>query len=222
MAQYIASVDNEGFFLHIPAGLKASLEVKGQKVGIVVESDYPWSGKFKVKVETTKDVRFKLRIRIPEWSEEMETDLPGAEEPADYDKGYAVFDRTWKNGDVLTVDLGMEPRWIESDPRVRDNIGRVAIVNGPLIYAIEEHDLGIAPQLFSANMDALLEVSKSNLLDGINVVKTEGICEVELNSDELYLPEGSTPTESRTAKFIPYFAWNNRGANSMAVWVRKG
>jgi len=222
ISQYVASIDEEGLYLHIPVGIQAKFTVSGEPVTIEVESDYPWSGKFKVNFKASKSLKFKLRIRIPEWSEEMETELPGAEEPADYDSGYAVFDRVWKDGDSLTVDLGMEPKWIEADPRVRDNLGRIALLNGPLVYALEEHDLGVAPQLFSPNLDALPEVTKSKVLGGINVISIDGQCDTEFESDDLYLPEGSTPSETRKAKFIPYFAWNNRGPNNMVVWVRRG
>ena len=222
MGQYVVSSSEDGFYIHIPVGIEASTTIGGSNVNLKIESDYPWSGKFKVHVTPDKPARFKLSIRIPDWSEEMETDLPGAEEVAEYNNGYAVFDRIWKGGDVLFVDLGMTPKWVESDPRVRDNLGRAALTNGPLVYALEQHDLGFAPQLFTAFTESPIEVSKLNLLQGASVLSVDGVAEVELDSDELYVQEGEIETKEVTAKFIPYYAWNNRGPSAMQVWIRKG
>jgi len=222
LAQYVVSSSSDAFYIHIPVGVDASASINGTKVGIKVESDYPWSGSYKVHVTPERPVQFKLNVRIPDWSEEMETDLPGAEEPAGYEAGYAVFDRIWKAGDVLSVDLGMVPRWVEADPKVRDNLGRIALANGPLVYALEQHDLGFAPQLFTALTESPVEIFKSKLLEGINLLSVDGVAEVESDCDELYSPEGTAETKEARAKFIPYYAWNNRGPNNMQVWVRKG
>ncbi len=221
MAQYFAGVSDDSFYIHIPNGFEAQATLCGQPVTVTVESDYPWSGKFKVKVTLETPTQFKLYVRIPEWSDEMETDLPGAEEQATYDSGYAVFDRVWKTGDVLSIDLGMVPKWVESDPRVLDNLGRVALINGPLVYALEQHDSGFAPQHFSADVDSTVEVIKQNVLSGINILYVDGTSDTQQESDELYPPEGTGEVSTVRTKFIPYYAWNNRGPNKMQVWVRK-
>ncbi len=221
ISNYAVSAGDASFYIHIPAGIDTTVTFNHIKVHIEIKSEYPWSGAFKVSVSPEKPVSFKLYVRIPEWSEEMETDLPGAEEPAGYEDGYAVFDRTWKPGDTLTVDWVMNPQWIEADPRVKDNLGRVALINGPLVYCAEEVDCGLAPQLLSVDVEAPIEVTKSKLLQGINLLASEGMAEIVEDSDELYLPEGTTSVESASPKFIPYFAWNNRGPNNMQVWLRK-
>ena len=221
LGRYVVGVSEDAFFVHTPVGFDAEAKFNGVKVQIKIDSDYPWSGKYKVTVSPEKPVEFKLLLRIPAWSGEMEIDFPNAENPADYEGGYAVFERTWKAGDVLSVDLCMEPAWVEADPRVRDNIGRVALTNGPLIYTLEEPDLGFAPQLFAVDVEAPIEVQKVKALLGVNILQTQGLATVEQPTDELFVPAGTTDLEEATAKFIPYFAWCNRGRSNMEVWVRR-
>ncbi|AIE87629.1 glycoside hydrolase family 127 protein [Fimbriimonas ginsengisoli] len=221
LGHYVASVSEGAFFLHIAAGLEAECTFNGVATRIRVESNYPWSGEVKIHVEPERPVRFALHVRIPDWSEEVGTDLPRAEEEATYETGYAVFDRTWKAAEVLTVDLGVKPKWVESDPRVRDNLGRAALTFGPLVYCAEQHDLGYAPQLFTADTEMEMVEAKEKILEGVTTLTVEGTYDVELFTDSLYADVGTTEVREGSAKFVPYYAWCNRGATNMQVWVRK-
>ena len=221
LGHYFVGASQDSFYIHTPVGFEATAKINGVKVHVTVESDYPWSGKYKVSVSPEKPVKFRLLLRIPAWSGEMEVDFPNAEDPADYEGGYAMFDRVWKSGDSLSVDLCMEPAWVEADPRVRDNLGRVALTSGPLVYTLEHPDLGYAPQLFSADTEAPIEVQKSKVLMGVNVLQVQGLAIIEAPTDELFVAAGSSDLEEVTAKFIPYYSWCNRGRSNMEVWVRR-
>jgi DUF1680 family protein len=221
LGQYVAGASDEAFFLHIPAGFEADCVLGGVKTAIRVESNFPWSGEIKIHIQPEAPAKFALNVRIPDWSDEVSTDLPGAEEEATYEAGYAVFERTWKPGDILTVDFGVRPKWVEADPRVRDNLGRAALTYGPLVYCAEQHDLGYAPQLFSADVEAEVSEAREKILEGVTTLTVEGMCEVELFIDSLYGDAGTTDVREATAKFVPYYTWCNRGANNMQVWVRK-
>ncbi len=220
-SNYIAGASDSAFYLSIPAGLKTTVKLGGVDTKFEVKSNYPWSGKFEVHVNPAKPAEFDLYIRIPDWSDDASTELPDAEEEADYEAGYAKFSRTWKSGDVLTVDLGMAPKWVQADPRVRDNLGRVALTCGPLIYAAEEHDLGFAPQLLSVDTESAILTGEAKGLDGIEALSLEGFADIESFSDGLYAEDGTTEVQGTGATVIPYYAWNNRGPNSMQVWLRK-
>ncbi|HVT12681.1 MAG TPA: beta-L-arabinofuranosidase domain-containing protein [Fimbriimonadaceae bacterium] len=221
MGWYVASVSDDAFWIHIPAGFDATATINGVKVSISCLSDYPWSGKFTIAVNPEHPVDFELRLRIPDWADEVDTELPGLQEQSAWDQGYAVFSKRWHKGDTLRVDLGMEPKWMECHPLVRDNLGRVALTRGPLVYCAEEHDLGFAPQLFVADTEAPLTTQHEELLGGVVTITAEGFADDEAFVDDLYAPEGSLGTRDAVARFIPYFSWCNRGPNSMQVWVRR-
>ncbi|MFI5387538.1 MAG: glycoside hydrolase family 127 protein, partial [Fimbriimonadales bacterium] len=227
---YVASVSQastpndpmpNAFWIHIPAGFEATATIKGVKVRIECESDYPWSGNFKVKVNPETPVEFELRLRIPEWADDVDTDLPGLDKQSEWQQGYAVFAKRWEKGDTLTVDLGIQPKWNECNPKVRDNLGRVALSRGPLVYCAEEHDLGFAPQLFVAATETPVVEREEALLGGVTTLTVEGFADSEDFIDGLYSSEGTLAIAESGAKFVPYFAWCNRGANHMQVWVRR-
>ncbi len=221
ISKYLVSVSDDAFYVHTPASLEATPSFGGVPVTLKIDADYPWSGKYRVTVEPTEPVQFKLKLRIPAWSGEVEIDFPKCDEPANYESGYAVYDRVWKAGDALTVDLGMEPSWVEADPRVKDCLGRVALTNGPLVYACEEQDLGYAPQLFSADTEAPIEQKKSKALGGVSMLSATGLAYVESPADELFTAAGTADLVESQATCIPYFAWCNRGTTNMQVWLRR-
>lgn len=220
VTRYAVGFEKGHFFVHQPISLKTSFPAGDTTVKIEIVGKYPFSGAFEVRVDVPKPTKFALHVRIPDWADEVGTELPGAEEEASYDSGYAVFDRVWKPGEVLKVDFGSMPKWVEADPRVRDNLGRVALTYGPLVYCAEAHDTGFAPQLFSADLEGEILVNEEKMLKGITTLTVPGIAESEDFVDGLYAEVGTAEIEEVSAKFIPYFAWANRGATDMLVWFR--
>jgi uncharacterized protein len=219
--RYVAGVADNAFYLHMPVGLEATASFGGVRTKITVESNYPWSGEFKVHVDPERPVEFTLLLRLPDWADDISTDLPGLERESEFERGYAVFRKTWQPGDVLTVDLGMQPKWIEANPKVREDLGRAALTYGPLVYCAEEHDLGWAPQLFTVDTEAPVEVRSEKLLEGVSTLHVEGMMDVDLFPDQLYAEVGMVESKEATARFVPYYSWCNRGPNHMQVWFRR-
>ena len=217
-----ASRRNDDLVIHIPA--RCEIQHGG---GVVrVESNYPWGTQVTITVEA--DGEFALLVRIPDWAFDVESEWPG-EEAADYEDGYAVFRRNWSSGDQIVMTFDAPPRWIEADPRVRDNNGRLALTRGPLVYCAESPDLGFAPQLMTIDPQEECHIDRrflvsDDLPDLMEMVTIDVPCGVDAaEGDELYSaydPEQDAP-DARSATFIPYFAWANRGPSDMLVWVRK-
>lgn len=215
LGSLVAGASEDAFFVHQYVGFEAETQF-GK---IALEGD--WRSSLRLRVDPKEPKEFAVYVRIPDWAEEVSTELPGAEEEADFEDGYAVFRRVWKPGDVLTIELGAEPTWVEADPRVREDLGRAALTYGPLVYCLEERDLGCAPQLFVADPQAPIEPIEDDRLGGVTVLPVEGQVDVETFPDSLYAPLGSGEVRQLTADFVPYYAWNNRGPNGMQVWVRR-
>jgi len=159
---YAIGVGEKTLFLHLPIGFETTTQLNGVETKLRAESNYPWSGKFTLHVDPAKPVDAEVRFRIPEWAEDVETEVPGLEEPAEYENGYIVIRKQWKPGDVATFNIELKPKWIAADPRVKDNLGRLALSYGPLIYAAEEHDNGFAPQLLSIDAAADVITARRN------------------------------------------------------------
>lgn len=221
ISDFVAGASNDSFWIHIPAGFEATTTINGVAVQVHVESNYPWSGKFRVLVEPDKPVEFALHIRIPGWATDATFDAVGSEEPAEYEDGYAVIRRAWKPGDVVEAEIEPAPQWIKANPKVYDDLGRACLTYGPLVYCLEEHDLGALPQRFTADLDSTPTVEYDpDLLGGVATITVEGVLDEEGGLDDLYGEAGGFGLATKTAKFIPYYAWCNRGPNHMQVWVR--
>ncbi|RYG29344.1 glycoside hydrolase family 127 protein, partial [bacterium] len=206
----------DGVTLHLPI----ALEAETQHGRFVVEGGYPYEGKVNVRVTPKSDLPFAVRVRVPGWADDVSFELEGYDEPADYEDGYAVFRKSWKEGDVLKIDFGMDPKWVEANPRVRGNLGRVALTMGPLVYCAEEKDLGFDPRLLAVDAEIPMESQKHAKLP-VRAIPVEGIADEESFPDDLYAEAGTIDVREAAGLFIPYFAWNNRGKNAMQVWVRR-
>jgi DUF1680 family protein len=198
---------------------------KKDPVNISQETQYPWDGKIKISVSPEKASQFALCLRIPGWAENqvIPSDLysfvspePGTVsvtvngEPVLYksEKGYAVIDREWKPGDVVNYNLPMSIRRVEANKNVKDDAGKVALERGPMVYCLEGKDNG--PELLKFSLS-----DSSKLTETFNSGELSGI--VTISGDALLGSGGEMTAKKFTA--IPYFVWNNRGANEMMVWV---
>ena len=222
VGQYVAGYQGSTFYLNIPCGLEAVIPGLDQKVKVIVEADYPWSGKAKIRVEAKTPVQLTIAVRIPDWSEEMETDLPGASSEAEYDNGYAMFTKLWSEDDALSIDFGMTPTWVEADPRVLDNAGRVALICGPLVYAAESIGGESAPHQFAVDIESVPEFDSIDNLPGVFGIEVEGWKLPAFSSAGLYQEIGSSSANPTTITMLPYAAWANRGSSFMQVWLRRG
>lgn len=221
VSHYCLGVSQSDLWIHIPLGCTIDTTISGVKTKVEIKSDYPWSGKFEVVVSPEEPVTGGVRIRIPGWATDVTFEIENTEEEADYEDGYAVFNRTWSAGDTIKADFNMAPMWLQANPKVLDDLGRVCLTNGPLVYCLEQKDFGKEPLLFMADSEGEITAAyEPNLLNGVVAITASGYSEKDDGSDELYVEVGSVGQEETSAKFVPYYSWCNRGPNSMLVWVR--
>ncbi len=138
--------------------------------------------------------------------------------------GYLYMDGEWQDGDEIYLTFPMEVRCVRANTRVREDIGKVAFLRGPVCYCMEEADNGKDLHLLRVDpgklADAKVECSRE-LGHEMRVLRIPGYRqEPSGESDGLYT--AFSPAEEREAilTWIPYYAWNNRGKGEMSVWVR--
>jgi DUF1680 family protein len=114
--------------LYIPS--EATINVSGSKapVSITQSGDYPVTGDMTLRVSLKKPARLRLLLRRPAWSKNFSVTVNGSPAETTLDKGYAVIDREWRDGDAVTVSLDMRGR-------VERLNGYDAIVRGPIVLA---------------------------------------------------------------------------------------
>jgi len=208
---------------------EAMLDLDGLRVGLKQQTRYPWDGDVAITVEA--DGRFELMLRIPQWCRSgAQLSVNGEPWPGELVPGtFVEVSRHWQPGDTLRLQLPMLPRLLASHPRVLENTGRVALTRGPLLYCIEAHDHpGVAlADMVLGQPGEVQPQWQPELLGGLVVLHSAG--QVQAASarwqDRLYLEPAEDEMAQTTAAAltaIPYFAWNNRRAGAMQVWLKHG
>ena len=129
-------------------------------------------------------------------------------------KGYAVIRKSWKKGDVVQLDLPMPVRRIVAINEIKDDINRVAIQRGPLVYCFEHADNGGKTMNIVIPDNASLKAEfKPEMLNGIVVISSD-VPVVNISDNGL-----SVSPVVNNVLAIPFFSWANRGEGQMQVWM---
>ncbi|MFV0384074.1 glycoside hydrolase family 127 protein [Paracoccus sp. (in: a-proteobacteria)] len=204
--------------LHLYCGSQAEISVAGTDVALRVETDYPVSGRIRVRVDPVAPADFTLSLRIPGWASDHAAAVNGDSIDLPVERGYLRITRRWQAGDEIALDLGMEPQFIHANPAVAADQGRVALMRGPLVYCLEQADN--APMLNSCILrdDAVPRLTEINGLPGIVGLEVEGMRETGNGALYSTTPPRRAPTLLRA---VPYYAWDNRAPGEMLVWIRR-
>jgi hypothetical protein len=103
--------------------------IGGTIVHVVEETEYPFRGAITIRVNPGAEVKFPLRVRIPEWAAGATLHVNGKPEASPAVGGFAKIDRQWRAGDVVDLILPMTPRVI------RGFNESISINRGPLVFA---------------------------------------------------------------------------------------
>ncbi|WP_145023016.1 beta-L-arabinofuranosidase domain-containing protein [Paenibacillus sp. Y412MC10] len=223
LGQYIYSASDEALFVHLYIGSQISHEAAGRSVQLDMESRLPWEGQVGLKVlEADGAGDFSIALRLPGWSAASSIRVNG--QPAQYElrDGYAYIRRDWQAGDVIELELDMQPRRIYAHPNLRASSGKVALQRGPLVYCLEETDNGAPLASLSLPADAELQVVMDEWRDGVAVIEADGLrtgTPAEAPND-LY-STARPQLEHQRLRAVPYTLWGNREPGEMTVWIRE-
>jgi DUF1680 family protein len=230
---YIYAQKDDSLYVNLYIQNSAVLELKGRKLCIRQETEYPWQGHIKISLFPETDITFELKVRIPGWARELPVpsdlyryvarsglfpSLKVNDLPLDIklDKGYASLRRTWTAGDVVEVELPMPVRRVLAHESVEADRGRMALERGPLVYCVEEVDhVGSVHDMVVPDHIEFKISKQPELLKGIVAITGE----VEVASEAAAGKVSAAKT--RTLFAIPYYAWAHRGPGEMAVWLKR-
>ena len=225
LPDYVYATRGASVYVNLFVASEASFDLDGGRVTLAQATGYPWDGRVTLRVTPDRPRAFEIHVRVPGWARDQPVpsalyryvaSSPGAPKlavngepvPIAPAKGYAVLARTWKPGDVVTLDLPMEPRRVVADDRVADDRGRVALERGPIVYCAEGADNGGSVLGLALADDAAVQAKpRPDLLKGLTVLETTA-----------HAADGT----ARPLVAIPYYAWSHRGPGEMAVWLRRG
>ncbi len=90
----------------IPIPAVLDTKIKGNKVTVRTDTDYPFRDSIVYRVSTDTPTCFTLRLRVPEWAQSITLD--GA--CVNAEGGFVSVCREWSGESVLTVKLTREPK----------------------------------------------------------------------------------------------------------------
>lgn len=219
---YIATTDAGGVQLH--QFTDADLDLRDGVAGaaISMRTRYPWDGAVEIKIVACEQDRWTLSLRQPAWCSQARLAVNGADVAAASRDGYLSIERSWHAGDIVTLDLTMEPRVMMADLRVDAVRGCVAIERGPLVYCVEMAD-NPAADLAAIRLHADgLEVIRHSEWPEVQAIRAQATAPTARADDEsLYmLASPGEVIETQVAIVaVPYYLWGNRAPGAMRVWL---
>ena len=231
LGDYIYAKSDNDIWVNLFVGSNASVDLKNNTVQLEQRTNYPWEGDVQMIVSPQKKSKFSLHIRIPGWAQNQPSPgatyrfldnsakkwtltLNGQTIPYTLIDGYAVINKEWKKGDIISLALPIETKKVIAIDSIADDRNKISLQRGPLMYCFEHTDNGgkVANIYIPDNIE-FSNNFENNLLGGI--MKLEAVApSIKISDDGL-----SVTTENKRIAAIPYFAWANRGAGQMQVWM---
>ncbi|MBQ6161407.1 MAG: glycoside hydrolase family 127 protein [Prevotella sp.] len=197
LGSYIYGTSKDALWINLFIGNDATIKDGKRDLRVAMETNYPWKGHTTI---TLKDKTKKaVKVRIPGWCKKYQLKVNGNAVECTPVNGYASISRRWKAGDKIEVDFDMPVMKIAADERVKADEGCLAVQRGPVVYCAEQADNTNVDDIRLSATTSFNTMFDSTLLGG--VVKIFG------------------STQKRGFTLIPYYAWDNREAGKMKVWL---
>ncbi len=220
VGNYVYATGANAVYVNLYAAGEAEIPLgENRVVKIRQQTRYPWDGRVELTITPPASApAVALYLRLPGWAEASAVRLNGTAASAE-PNGYIAAGSDWKPGQTLVLELPMPVRRVRANPLVDANRGRVALQRGPIVYCAEAEDND--GKVWNRALPPGAEISAefdSRLLGGVTVLKAAAESAPDVDWDaSLY--SSAPPVGGSTLTFIPYFAWDNRGAGEMAVWI---
>lgn len=213
LPDYMYGENEKTVYVHLYAG--SSVQTENAKLEVTTR--YPWDGKVEIRVTPMADRHFTLALRIPGWCMDYQVSQTG-----ELRDGYYYIERTWNEGDTVELNLAMPVQLVRANPRVRENMGKAVLMRGPVVYCLEEADNG--RDLHRVRLMPKAEYHaqyEPETLGGIVTIRGEALVQKDWTGDALYQSLREAEYETKELVWIPYYAWANREAGEMMVWIRE-
>ncbi|MFL0166489.1 glycoside hydrolase family 127 protein [Candidatus Clostridium helianthi] len=224
IGSYAYTLRDNTIFMHLYMGGEISANFSGKSVAFDIKTNYPWDESIDINLNMKEEAYFEFALRIPEWCRNYEIKVNEERMNFSIIDGYAYINRKWKDADKINILFKMPVEIVRANINVREDMGKVAVMRGPVVYCLEEEDNG--PDLhrvyLKSNPKFTYEYDK-DFLGGTIVLESDGLVvkEQDCDKDKLYVYDYKIEFNEKKLKWIPYYLWANRTPGEMIVWVRR-
>ncbi|MBQ8032148.1 MAG: glycoside hydrolase family 127 protein [Butyrivibrio sp.] len=224
VSEYMYAVSKKAVYLGLYASSRAHIRLDSGFEGVIeTKTDYPYGGTVSfafTDIETNGEI--ELNLRIPAWAKKgyVKVTGPDGEIKKTLDESESASYYCLKIQDPSSTKaelfLDMPVRYTVGHDRIEEVRGRVCVERGPLVFCMEEQDAGK-----TALEKVMLPYEKASFTTEIISIKDREILTIRGNvfskegddneKDKLYRELKDVRFEKTDARFIPYFAWDNRG-----------
>lgn len=226
---YVYGMTDDTLYVNLFVGSTARIGIGGKRdVEVIQKTNYPWEGSVQIGINPVRIADFTLAVRIPGWA--RNEPVPGGlyrfSDKHDQavvirlnnkvvtppiEKGYALFKRTWRTGDIVSLSIPMPIRRVVADERVKEDVGMAALERGPIVFCAEGLDNeGNALDIILPDDARLQAFFRPDLLGGVEIIRGQAAM--------IKSRDGKSEVQKRAFYAVPYFAWANRDDGEMTVW----
>ncbi len=217
LGHYIYAFNDDTVYINLFISSSYNTALNGGNAQINMKSDLLHSGEISILFNASVDLR--LAVRVPDFAGEINFMVDGVEVMPRMDKGYAVFDLNTGDHHIETR-FDVSPRWVVANQKVREDVGKVALMKGPCVYCLEEADNGSDLASVFVRINSETQVSDAQLPAGLPAIEYTAERLINQNQDgALYAPAYFT-TSSEKVSAVPYCIWGNRKTGEMIVWQK--
>jgi uncharacterized protein len=231
LGNYIYGKSANSIWVNLFVNSNTRIPMGHDSVFVATESNYPWEGGMRIKIDPDKRQKFTVRIRIPGWATGEASPgalyrfLPDKPRPIVFfvngkkvetkmENGYISIERFWERGDHIRFSFPMEIHQIQAMDSLRNDADQLALQRGPLVYCIEGADNAGSVWSVFLKPHTVFHVVPYRILN-------ESVIALQATVEQVLPAERGTRIKIQQKKMtaIPYYTWANRGANPMRVWL---
>lgn len=223
-SEYLYAVKDNRIYTGMYAAAKAKVQLENGFEGTInSKTAYPYEGFVTFDFcDVNKDGNIELYLRIPGWVKTGKIRIiesGGTTEKAvdtSMSGEYYCINIEKPSETKIELILDMPVRYTAGHDRIEECRGRVCVEKGPLVFCMEEGDAG------ETTLDKVfLPLSKAGFTEENITIMNRDILSLKGNmlkvtgddnrENKLYRELPDVSFEIVNVRFIPYFAWDNRG-----------
>jgi len=220
---YAYNLSKDGLYVNLYGSNQLkSATLKGEKIEIEQQTNYPWDGEITLKMIKAPKDDFAIFLRIPGWSKGATISVNNTLITEEIVSAtYLKLSRKWKKGDVITLNIPMPVELMQANPLVEETKNQVAVKRGPLVYCLESEANFKKVAINSIKLDTNSNFTTNKITIGnrtVLAIKASAFLEATNWDKTLYQPI-KKENEKIGINLVPYFSWGNRLKSEMTVWM---